>query len=71
MIGATPVDEPETIPEVSPTDAELPEAVHEPPGDASLRVVVPLTHTFSEPVIASGSGLTVIISVVEHPAPRE
>ena len=40
---------------------------HVPPTLASLRVMKLLTHTTESPVIAGGSGNTVIVKVTEHP----
>jgi hypothetical protein len=41
-----------------------------PPAVEVLRVVVLPTHTAVMPVIAAGSGLTVIIVVVRQPVPK-
>jgi hypothetical protein len=61
---AVPADTPETIPEVEPTVAIAgAELDQRPPGVASPKVVVLPTHTFAEPVIAPGTGVTVIVLI--------
>ena len=45
---------------------------HMPPGVASARASVAPRHTFELlPVMDAGNGLTVIVSVLVHPAPSE
>ena len=62
---------PEAIPVTTPvlltvaTDTEL--LLHEPPLVALVRFVVRPAHTAIVPVIGSGSGLTVILNVVDEP----
>ncbi len=68
MIVGTPADTPVTIPELEPTVAcaELLLVQVPPEGDA-LNVVLNPIHRFVVPVIAEGTGLTVIAFTAEVP----
>ena len=68
---AVPVATPVTMP-VEPTVAVAGSLLlHEPPGVASANVVVAPMQTESEPVIAAGEVITVIVNVVVHVPPNE
>jgi hypothetical protein len=63
-----PADAPLTIPLDDPTVATAGVALcHVPPAVALLSVVVPDTHTESVPVIAAGTGFTVIVATDIQP----
>ena len=64
MPGETPVTIPVTEPIVA-TDVTL--LLHVPPGVAQLKFVVEPTQVAPGPVIAAGSGLTVIVVVAIQP----
>jgi len=72
LISAVPPDAPVTNPPAS-TDATAGFILdHDPPGVISLRSVVRPSHTVVVPVIAAGSGLTVIVAEGDvKPADRE
>lgn len=65
--GETPVTSP--VPDPMVATLRLP-LLHVPPADTSLRFVVNPTHTYADPVIAAGSGLTVMGDVVKQPVPN-
>jgi hypothetical protein len=67
-IVAVPAVRPEIIPLVSPADATAGAVLlHVPPVGVLANVVVEPMHTLVVPVIAVGSGLTVIVFVVLQP----
>lgn len=68
---AVPAETPVTTP-VDPTEA-VPVALllHVPPGVPSVKEMELPTHTALPPPIAAGSGFTVIVLVLKHPAPEE
>ena len=69
---AMPADMPQTVPAGGVlNDTAAPVLLHVPPGVASANKVHDPAHTCVAPVIAAGSGLTVIVVVVEQPAPKE
>ena len=67
VIVSVPADTPVTIPDAAPTVAKPLLAVQVPPGDVSPNVVVKPIQTLVTPVIAAGSGLTVIGLVTKQP----
>jgi hypothetical protein len=67
---AAPGDAPVTMPDVVPTVAVvLLLLLHMPPIVASLRVAVVPEHTVGEPVMATGTGFTVMGLVAMQPVP--
>jgi hypothetical protein len=53
---AVPADTPNKTPVADPTNITEPEPVQEPPGVASVNVIVCPLHTAEGPAIAAGSG---------------
>jgi hypothetical protein len=65
-----PADTPVTAPTlVTGVESVVLELLHEPPGVASVKVIVEPTQTAGVPAIAAGEALTVIILFTIHPAP--
>ena len=72
VIFTVPADAPVTSPVALLTVAtEVLLLLHVPPVVASVNVVVEPTHTADAPLIAAGSGLTVIVVVVKQLALNE
>lgn len=69
MIAEVPATSPVTTPVEDPIITLELLLVHVPPAGVEFNVVVDPIHTFSVPVIAVGSGLTVAIAVIIHPVP--
>jgi len=65
VITVVPGDIPVTTPEVMPTVATaVLLLVHDTPGEASVTFMVEPTHTIDGPIIAPGSGFTVIVTAL-------
>ena len=67
LIVAVPGDTPVTMPEPVPIATVRSALFQLPPGVVSLNCVGTLTQTVAFPVIAAGTGFTVVIFVVIHP----
>jgi len=64
--------EPVAIPLIKPVEAPIGATVdrllcHEPPGDASVNVIVPPTHNTDGPAMAAGNASTVTVNVAAQP----
>ena len=58
---------PQTIPVEDPTDTDVLDEDHTPPGTLLVSVTHSLAHIFSGPNIVAGVALTVSVFVTVHP----